>query len=80
MTIDTSRLTLARQMAGPAIPSNTDILGLVIESDDCYCRNWSALVHNTVTNVYGTMICGVWRSIDPRIAMAASMAAKGASK
>jgi hypothetical protein len=60
-------MTLARKMAGAYIPANIEILGLITESDDCYCRNWCAAVRNTLTDAVGTMVNGVWRSIDPDI-------------
>ena len=66
MTIDTTRMTLAQQMAGP-LPVNTELIGLVIESDDCYCRNFAAAVQNTLTKACGTLCNGVWRSLDPAI-------------
>ena len=67
MTIDTTRMTLARQMVGAYIPINTDVIGLVTESDDCYCRNYCAAVRNTLTGAVGTMIAGAWRTLDPAV-------------
>jgi hypothetical protein len=69
MTIDTTRIAMARQMAGH-IPDDAEVIGLVTESDDCYCRNWSALVR-MATGVYVTMIDHTIRSLDPAIARAA---------
>jgi hypothetical protein len=67
MTIDTTRIEMAKQMAGAYVLGNTEILGLIVESDDCYCRNWCAACRNTVTGVAGTMIAGVWRSLDQKV-------------
>jgi len=66
MTIDLTRIPMARQMAGH-VPEGAEVIGLVIESDDCYCRNWSALVR-MATGIYVTMIGQTARSLDQAIA------------
>lgn len=75
MKIDTTRITLARQMAGQ-VPDGATVIGLVTESDDCYCRNWSALVRMS-TGIYVTMIDHTVRSIDQAIARDAIARAEG---
>ena len=69
MRIDTTRIAMARQMAGH-IPDDAKVIGLVTESDNCYCRNRSALVR-MATGIYVTMIDYTIRSLDPAIARAA---------
>ena len=58
---------MARQMAGASLPDGAEVVGLVTESDDCYCRNGAALVRMP-TGIYVTMIDGVMRSVDQSIA------------
>ena len=69
MKIDKTSIILAKQMAGH-VPEGASVIGLVIESNDCYCRNYSALV-KMPTGIYVTMIGQTVRSIDQRIAKAA---------
>lgn len=69
MTIDTTRIAMATQMAGH-VPQGAEVIGLITESDDCYCRNYSALVRMR-TGIYVTMIAHAVRSLDPRIAKTA---------
>lgn len=69
MRIDTDRVKLATQLAG-IIPRGAKVLGLITESDDCYCRNNCALVR-FATGLYATMVGDVVRTIDQRIARAA---------
>ena len=69
MTIDTTRIAIARQMAGH-IPDDAEVIGLVTESNSCYCRNWSALVR-MATGIHVTMIDHTIRPLNPAIARAA---------
>ena len=71
MTIDTTRIALAEQMAGQ-VPQGAEIIGLVTESDDY--RNYSALVRMR-TGIYVTIAAHTTRSLDPRVARAAIAAA-----
>ncbi len=71
MKIDTTRITLAGQLAGN-IPSGAEVLGLVLEPVD---RLHSALVRIPSTGIYVTMCGDVCRSVDQREAQRAVDAA-----
>lgn len=66
MKVNTNRMNMARQMAGD-VPDGAKIIGLITESDDCYCRNYAALVRMS-NGIYVTMMGNVIRSIDQNIA------------
>ena len=71
MKIDTTRISLATQMAG-AIPAGAEVAGLIINSNDA--RDYSALVRMR-TGIYVSMIAQSSRSIDQDRAKAALAAA-----